>query len=67
MKIYTPAETIALIHTHILKKDGTQSAFARRIGISASYLHDVLNGRRQPNEKIISDLGLTEIRGFAKK
>lgn len=66
MKIYTPKETIALIQAKI-KKDGTQSAFAKRVGISASYLHDVLNGRRQPNEKIISDLGLTEIRGFAKK
>jgi len=66
MKIYSNEEVIPLIQSRI-KKDGTQSAFAKRIGVSASYLHDVLNGRRTPNEKIIRELGLTEIRGFAKK
>lgn len=67
MKIYSTDEVIAQIHTRITKGDGTQSAFAKRVGISASYLHDVLNGRRQPNDKIIAELGLTEIRGFANK
>lgn len=46
---------------------GTQSAFAAKVGVSPSYLHDVLNQRRSPNKKIIDELGLTEIRGFAKK
>lgn len=67
MKIFTSEETISLIRSRIDQKDGTQSAFAKRIGISTAYLHDVLNGRRRPNDKIISELGLTEIRGFAKK
>lgn len=66
MKIYSSEEVISLIQARI-KKDGTQLAFAKRIGVSASFLHDVLNGRRTPNDKIISELGLTEIRGFAKK
>jgi hypothetical protein len=66
MKIYGDDEFIVMLKERVLKL-GTQSAFAAKVGVSAAFLHDVLNGRRRPNEKIISELGLTKIRGFAKK
>jgi predicted transcriptional regulator len=66
MKIYTDEEFISMLRKSV-EQEGTQSAFANRLGISTAFLHDVLNGRRRPNKKIIEELGLTEIRGFAKK
>ena len=66
MKIYTAVEVTEMLK-RCIAKTGTQSAFAAKIGVSASYLHDVINQRRSPNKKIIDELGLTEIRGFAKK
>lgn len=66
MKIYNNDEFITMLKERV-KRGGTQSAFAHKIGVSSAFLHDVLNGRRRPNQKIIDELGLTEIRGFAKK
>jgi hypothetical protein len=37
---------------------GSQQAFARSIGISPTYLSDVLNARREPGDAILRALGL---------
>jgi hypothetical protein len=37
---------------------GTQKDYAKKHGFSPQYLHDVLNGRRQPGDKILDALGL---------
>ena len=37
---------------------GGQSAWAKRHGISVSYVSDVLNARTDPGEKILAALGL---------
>jgi predicted transcriptional regulator len=66
MKIYSDDEFRDMLKERI-KRLGTQSAFAAKVGVSTAFLHDVLNGRRRPSDKIISELGLTEIRGFAKQ
>lgn len=39
-------------------KAGTQTAFAKKHGISIAYVNDVLQGRRQPGDKILKALGL---------
>lgn len=48
---------IAIVRQKI-EEVGTQKAFAEKIGISLSYLNDVLRKRREPGEKILSALGL---------
>ncbi len=37
---------------------GSQAAWARRHGMSAAYLHDVINGRRGLGQRILDALGL---------
>lgn len=39
-------------------KAGTQTAFAKKHGVSIAYVNDVLQGRRAPGAKILAALGL---------
>lgn len=39
-------------------KAGTQTAFAKKHGISVPYINDVLQGRRNAGKKILKALGL---------
>lgn len=41
-----------------IKQAGDQRAAALRLGVSPSYLGDVLRGRRAPGPKILEALGL---------
>lgn len=41
------------------KKSGSQKRYASELGISESYLCDILNLRREPGEKILEPLGYT--------
>jgi DNA-binding transcriptional regulator YdaS (Cro superfamily) len=43
------------------KAAGGQAAWAARHGLSASYVSDVLNGRRDPGESILRALGLARV------
>lgn len=40
-----------------IKRFGTQKAFALEIGVSESYICDILNYRREPGEKVLQPLG----------
>ena len=40
------------------EKIGSQTALAKHIGVSPAYVHDVINGRREPGESILKPLGL---------
>lgn len=40
---------------------GGQSAWAEMHGVSASYLSDVVNSRREPGDKILAGLGLRKV------
>lgn len=39
----------------------TQAEWARTHGISAAYVSDVIQGRREPGEKILKALGLEKV------
>lgn len=39
----------------------TQLSLARKLGISAQYLHDILHGRREPGESALEYLGLEKV------
>lgn len=40
---------------------GSQAEWARRHGMSAAYLHDVINGRRGVGKAILGALGLRRV------
>jgi transcriptional regulator with XRE-family HTH domain len=46
---------------------GTQKALAARLGVSDSYLADVLNGRKDPGEAILEPLGLERVVTYRRK
>lgn len=43
------------------KAAGGQRAFAEKYGMSAGYVCDVLNARREPGESILNALGLVRV------
>lgn len=46
---------------------GSQAAFARDHGMSAAYLNDVLNGRREPGQKVLDAVGAEKIVSYRIK
>jgi DNA-binding transcriptional regulator YdaS (Cro superfamily) len=44
-----------------IKAEGSQKAFARRVGLSESYLSDILNRRREISPRILKFLGLERV------
>jgi hypothetical protein len=40
---------------------GSQAELARELDVSPQYLHDVLNGRREPGRKILKALGVERV------
>ena len=46
---------------------GSQKAYAEQIGVSQSYLSDVLVGNRSPGEKILAALNLEAVIMYREK
>lgn len=44
-----------------VKALGSQRALAKELGISQSYLNDVLKGRKEPGEGILAPMGLERV------
>lgn len=42
-------------------KAGGQKAWAQTVGVSPSYVNDVLNARREPGQAILDALGLVRV------
>lgn len=40
---------------------GSQKELAAKLGVTAQYVSDVLNGRREPGESILKPLGLRKV------
>jgi transcriptional regulator with XRE-family HTH domain len=51
---------------HLAEKAGSQAALAKELGVSPSYLSDVLNGLRQPGISLLAPLGLESITEYRK-
>lgn len=43
------------------KEAGGRSALARKLGITASYVGDLLDGKRDPGDKVLPLLGLKKV------
>lgn len=52
--------------TRYVHKAGSQSAAAKRLGVSGAYLSDVKNGRREPGEKLLTALGLKRVVSYER-
>jgi Helix-turn-helix len=50
----------------LVEKAGSQAALAKELGVSPSYLSDVLNGLRQPGISLLAPLGLESITEYRK-
>lgn len=48
------------------RKAGSQIAFAKRIGVSAPYLNDILRGKREPAATICDALGIERVVSYRK-
>jgi len=49
------------------EEEGSQAALAKKLGISPSYLSDVLNGLRSPGVSLLDPLGLEAITEYRPK
>lgn len=47
--------------------EGSQKAYAKRVGLSESYLSDVLNKRRDISPRILKHLGLERVVYYRRK
>lgn len=56
----TPADPIEAIQK-AARWHGSVAEFSRSAGLSASYVHDVLRGRRPPSDALLSSVGLSRV------
>jgi Helix-turn-helix len=49
-----------------VRVNGSQKAFAKRVGISEQYLSDILKGRREPGVKLLDYFGLERVVGYRR-
>lgn len=51
----------------IVDEEGSQSAAANRLGISAAYLSDILSGARSISDKVANKLGYSKVSMYEKQ
>lgn len=56
----TEQEVIARLRVEV-KEAGSLRAFAGKHGITASYIHDILHGRRAVSDRIASAIGIRRV------
>lgn len=62
MTDYTSNQVRDLLRARIeAQADATQKALATKIGVSTSFLCDILNGNREPQGKVLDFLGLDRV------
>jgi transcriptional regulator with XRE-family HTH domain len=50
-----------------VREQPTQKDYAAKFGMSAQYLSDVLNGKRQPGEKVLDSVGYERVIMYRKR
>lgn len=59
-KTYTLQELVALLEAEV-KQSESQKETAKKLGVSAQYLGDVLSSKREPGKKILDALKLRKV------
>lgn len=65
-KLLTREELIEALRNHIRLHDVTQTAASRRWGCSDAFVSAVLRQRKEPNEKMLSELGYRRMVVYAR-
>jgi transcriptional regulator with XRE-family HTH domain len=66
-QILTPERLQSYLRQAIDSEGLTQAAFAEKFGFSPQYLGDVLNGRRDPGDKILNAIGYERVVTYRPK
>ena len=61
----TRDELVKLLQRRV-QTAGTQAALAKELGITAAYLGDVLNGKREPGPTLLNALGFRRVITYVK-
>lgn len=64
--LITPAAVYGLLHDAV-KRAGSQAAYARQVGISPTFLHDAMHGRKDIPLTVLNDLGLIRVTRYRRK
>lgn len=56
----------ALLWRHV-EREGGQRALARKIGVSPTFLNDILREKREPAGKVVSFLGLERVVSYKER
>lgn len=64
--LLTPAAAYGLL-LDAVKRAGSQAAYARKIGIAPTFLHDALNARKDIPQAALNDLGLVRVTRYRRK
>lgn len=62
----TPNDVVSTLKA-MVDAEGTQSAVAKKLGISPMYLSDLIRKRREPGEKVLKSLGLVRVIVYAER
>lgn len=55
------AECVSRMLADEARREGSQRALARKIGVSAAFLNDIIRGKREPSGKPLKYLGLVRL------
>lgn len=55
------ANSVRVLLWQHVKREGGQRALARKIGVSPTFLNDILREKREPAGKVVSYLGLVRV------
>ena len=66
MELFTNDDILAKIKASCAEA-GSQRAWAERLGLSASYVTDVLKGRRRPGGSMLDAIECERVEGYRKK
>ncbi len=61
-----PVDAYGLL-AQAVKRAGSQAAYARKLGMSATHLHDALNGRKDIPLAALNDLGLVRVTRYRRR
>lgn len=64
--LYSENEVIALLRDYV-REHGSQRAFAALVGISTSYLNDVLHKKRRVNDALLKQLGFERVEYYRQR
>ncbi len=60
-------EDIKPLLRRLAKKHGSQHELANTLGVSPAYLSDVLKGKREPGQSILSPIGYERVVIYRRK